>query len=259
MSIADTPAAVLPTHLDLPCTDGKHAENSYQPYQTALLTEILTPLFDRLHPEGDYFVGMDNGIFWEVTNPPLDGSRSPDWYYVPGVPKLLDGALRRSYVLWKEQVPPLVVVEFVSGSGAEEYDRTPPSGKWWVYEQAVKAEYYVIRDPFREELEVYRRSKGRYRAVAANAAGRFPIEPLGIELGVWEGLYESTPAVWLRAWDRNGTILPLKDEVAVAERVRADHEKSRADNEKSRADNEKSRADALAARLRALGVDPDAP
>ncbi len=245
MSIADTPAAALPTHLDLPCSDGKPVENSYQPYQTALLTEILTPLFDQLHPNGDYFVGMDNGIYWEVTNPPLDGCRSPDWYYVPGVPALLDGGLRRSYVLWQEQVPPLVVVEFVSGSGAEEYDRTPQAGKWWVYEQAVKAEYYVIRDPFRDELEVYRRIRGRYRPVPATADGRFPIEPLGIEFGLWDGLYESRPAVWLRAWDRGGMILPLKDEIAKAE--------------KNRADAEKYRADALAARLRALGVDPDAP
>ena len=30
----------------------------------------------------------------------------------------LDGELRRSYVLWQEHVPPQVVVEFVSGTGA---------------------------------------------------------------------------------------------------------------------------------------------
>ncbi|HEX4611790.1 MAG TPA: Uma2 family endonuclease [Urbifossiella sp.] len=238
MSIADTPAAALPTHLDLPCEDGKPVENFYQPYQTALLTAVLTPWLDRLHRDGQYLVGADNGIYWEITDPPLDGCRAPDWFYIPGVPKLLDGGLRRSYVLWQEKIPPLVVIEYVSGSGAEERDRTPQAGKWWVYEQAIKAGYYVIHDPDRGELEVYALTNGRYQIVPATAAGRFPITPLGIELGHWEGDFQGNPAVWLRAWDRAGGLLPTAEE---------------------RADAEKTRANALAARLRAHGIDPDAP
>jgi Uma2 family endonuclease len=245
MSIADTPAAAVPTHRDLPCTDGKPKENFYQPPQAALLTAVLTPWLDRRHPDGNYLIGSDNGVYWEITDPPLDGCRAPDWFYVPGVPKLLDGVMRKSYVLWQEKVPPRVVVEFVSGSGAEEHDRTPQVGKWWVYEQAVKAEYYVIRDPYQDGLEVYRRTKGRYRAVSATPAGRFPVEALGVELGRWEGNYVGNQAVWVRAWEPGGVMLPLPEE--------------RADAERSRAEAVKSRADALAARLRALGVDPDSP
>ena len=45
------------------------------------------------------------------------------------VPRLLDGQMRRSYVLWIEGATPLVVLEYVSGDGIEERDRTPtPAG-----------------------------------------------------------------------------------------------------------------------------------
>jgi len=74
--------------------------------------------------------------------------------------------------------------------------------------------------------------------VPATAAGRFPVEALGVELGRWEGNYLGNQAVWIRAWEPGGAMLPLPEE---------------------RADAQQARADALAARLRALGVDPDAP
>ncbi len=38
---------------------------------------------------------------------------------------MLNGTFRRSYVLWQEFIAPLIVLEFVSGNGAEERDRTP--------------------------------------------------------------------------------------------------------------------------------------
>ena len=43
MSIAEQPVTTGPTHLDLPDTDGKPVENTYQPIQSALLTAIMTP------------------------------------------------------------------------------------------------------------------------------------------------------------------------------------------------------------------------
>jgi hypothetical protein len=57
-----------------------------------------------------------------LTNPPEKGAEAPDWFYVPNVPPLVDGEVRRSYVLWKEYVTPLIVLEFVSGDGREERD-----------------------------------------------------------------------------------------------------------------------------------------
>src|SRR5262249_26534568 len=152
--------------------------------QSELLTGCLLPRLNELHPDGQFFVGCDVGIYWSVTQPPLDGCRAPDWFYVPGVPPLIDGRRRRSYVMWYEHVRPLVAIEYVSGDGREERDATPGKGKFWVYEQPVGAGYYAIHDPEKEGgpvIELYENIRGRFRPVPPNASGRYPIEPLGVE------------------------------------------------------------------------------
>lgn len=89
-------AVLLPTQFDLPSTDGKPVENAYHHPQSALLTLTLTPVLDAFHPDGNYFVGADTGIFWQINKEPLEGCKAPDWYYIPNVPRLLDGDIRRS-------------------------------------------------------------------------------------------------------------------------------------------------------------------
>jgi hypothetical protein len=37
-----------------------------------------------------------------LTDPPEKGVEAPDWFYMANVPPMLDGEVRRSYVLWKE-------------------------------------------------------------------------------------------------------------------------------------------------------------
>lgn len=252
MSIAPTPpvGSGLPTHLDLPHTDDKPVENFYQPEQSFLLTGSLTPHLDRLHPDGRYAIGSDSGIYWELKPNVLDGCRAPDWFYIPGVPKTLGGILRKSYVMWQEKVPPRLVVEYVSGSGAEERDATPETGKFWVYERGIRAEYYAIHDPFRRTLDVFHRTRGRYRAMTPDAAGRFPIPEMKLALGIWDGRFHGYKAHWLRGWNEAGDLIPAPEE-------QAEQQRRRAEQERQRADQERRRADALAAKLRDLGVDPD--
>src|SRR5260370_40301991 len=130
---------------------------------------------------------------------------------------MLDGEIRRSYVLWKECVRPLVVIEYVSGDGSEEHDHTSETGKFWVYEQAIGAAFYVIFDPQRSALEVFELVRGRYQAMAANAQGRYLIGPLSVELGVWEGTFRDLNGAWLRGWEpATGQMLPLLEERAEA-------------------------------------------
>jgi hypothetical protein len=267
MSIANTPAEVKPvTHLDLPDTDGKPVENALEHPQSALLSDVLLPVLDRLHPDGNYFVGADTGIYWYHSKPnPLDGCKSPDWYYVPNVPRLLDGELRRSYVHFHEGGRPLVVIEYVSGNGDEERDRTPITGKFWVYERALEAEYYVIWDAPRNQLEVYERGRGGYRLRTPDADRRYWISDMDVSLGLWHGEYHGYTIDWLRAWDRAGNLLPTAAERAEFERQRAntalraaEAAAQLAENERRRAEAEKQRAEKLAARLRELGLDPDA-
>ena len=84
--------------------------------------------------------------------------KRPDWFLVTGVSRLYRGqSSRQSYVIWDEQVPPIVVVEFLSpGTEAEDLGRfadqppTPepdkPPCKFEVYEQILKVPNYLVYD-----------------------------------------------------------------------------------------------------------------
>lgn len=238
------------THRDLPESDGKPVENTYRPLQAALLTVTLNPVLARLHADGDFFTGSNTAIYWRLPKNPLDGCKAPDWFYVANVPHLLEGEFRRSYVMWDEVISPVLVVECVSGDGTDERDATPHHGKFWVYEQAIRAAFYVIWDPFRVRLEVFELIRNRYQPVTPAPADRYRIPPMEMDLGIWEGMYQGCHASWLRAWDWNGNLIPTPDE-------RAELEQQQTLRERERAEQERLRAERLANKLRELGVDPD--
>lgn len=115
----------LPDHTQLPDSDGNFVKNFQKHPQSIILTTSLEPVLAQLHPDGDYCIGQDSGLYWQPTEPTEYRVEAPDWFYVSGVPRLLNGMLRRSYVMWQEKIPPLIAIELVSGSGKEERDRTP--------------------------------------------------------------------------------------------------------------------------------------
>lgn len=219
----------VPDHTQLPDKDGTFVRNTFETLENHLLTDSIRPRLRAVVPDGDFFIGEDCGIYWKLTDPLEQGCKAPDWYVVVGVPALLNGQLRRSYVLWEEIIAPLVILEYVSGDGADERDVTPNVGKFWVYEQAIRAPYYAIYDPNSEKLEFFRSDTGRLTRQEPNAHGRYPIDALGIELGIWRGPYAGYSLPWLRWWDAQGNLLLTGEE----------------------------RAEKLAEKLRALGVDPD--
>ncbi|MDB9495242.1 Uma2 family endonuclease [Spirulina major CS-329] len=233
----------LPDHTQLPCEDGTFVKNFQEHPQSILLTESIQLVLEQIHPDSQYCIGQDSGIYWRITDPPQRGAAAPDWFYVPNVPPALEGQLRRSYVLWQEIIPPLIVIEFVSGTGAEERDKTPWTGKFWVYETAIRPAYYAIYEVQKAQVEVYQLVSSRYQIMPANPAGRFPIEELGVELGIWQGRYQNVELPWLRWWDAEGHLLLYGREQA--KQAKAEAEQERQKNER------------LRAKLRELGVDPD--
>ncbi|MFM9264356.1 Uma2 family endonuclease [Tychonema sp. BBK16] len=254
----------LPDHTQLPESDGTFVKNFQEHPQSLLLTSSIRPVLDRLHPDGQYAIGQDCGIYWRLTDPPEKGAEAPDWFYVPNVPPLLDGVGRRSYVLWKEFVAPLIAIEFVSGNGSEERNSTPPSavegtktGKFWVYEQAIRIPFYAIYEVEKAAVEVYELVANHYQLVTANQRGHYAIGPMGVELGIWIGSEANQTLPWLRWWDSDGNLLLTGDERAEQEKLRAEQEKLRAEQEKLRAEQEKLRGDRLAAKLREMGIDPE--
>jgi Uma2 family endonuclease len=198
--------------------------------QSILLTDSIQPILKKIHPDGQYCIGQDSGIYWRITDPPERGTEAPDWFYVPNVPPTLNGQMRRSYVLWQEFIAPSIVLEFVSGNGAEERDKTPWNGKFWIYEQVIRTPFYGIYEVNKASIEVYELIGGKYQLLAENERGHYSITPMGIELGLWQGEYQNMELPWLRWWDLQGNLLLTGEE----------------------------RANRLAAQLRALGIEPEA-
>lgn len=236
----------FPDHTQLPESDDSFVKNFQEHPQSLMLTDSIGPTLERIHPDGQYAIGQDCGLYWRETEPPEKGAEAPDWFYVPNVPPRLAGEIRRSYVLWREFIAPTIALEFASGDGSEEHDQTPLSyaedsgtirpGRFWVYERIARIPYYGIFFVNSGELEMYELVGGQYQRMTANDRGHYPVPPLEVELGVWEGSYQNQTQCWLRWWDLQGNLLLTGSERAIAAEEKAAR---------------------LAERLRELGVDPD--
>lgn len=246
-NVVNLPKINVPDHTQLPESDGTFVKNFQEHPQRIVLTSSIEPILQKLHPDGRYCIGQDSGIYWRMTEPPEKGAEAPDWFYVPNVPTLLDGEFRRSYVLWKEFVVPLIAIEFVSGSGKEERDTTSPNegekvGKFWVYEQAIGIPFYVIFEAHKALIEVYHLIDRKYVKMQPNDRGHYPITPMGVEIGLKQeaGLY------WLRWWDESGNLLLTGDERAAKAEAITNQASQRADQ----AELAKQQAEALLQKYR---------
>ncbi|NET58407.1 MAG: Uma2 family endonuclease [Symploca sp. SIO2E6] len=258
----------FPDHTQLPESDGTFVfaeravgKNFHEHPQSVILTDSIEPVLQELHPDNHYAIGQDCGIYWRETDPPEKGAEAPDWFYVPGVPPRLDGKFRRSYVLWREYVTPLIALEFASGNGTQERDKTPlqlvkgkvqKPGKFWVYEQIIHIPYYGIFIVDTGELEIYHWEDGTYQQLTTNERGHYRINRMNVELGVWRGTYLGQPEqAWLRWWDLQGNLLLTgKERALVAE---------------AQTEQERQKRQQLAAQLKSLtpeqlkklGIDPE--
>ncbi|MEH2145554.1 Uma2 family endonuclease [Nostoc sp.] len=247
MTSATDPSTALtpfPDHTQLPGSDGTfvfaeraEGKNFQEHLQSIFLTDSIKPILQKRHPDGQYCIGQDSGIYWRMTDPPEKGAEAPDWFYVGNVPPTLNGQTRRSYVLWREFIAPLIALEFVSGDGSEERDKTPWKGKFWIYEQVIRPPFYGIYEVNKASVEVYELIGGQYQLLTANERGHYPIHPLGVELGLWQGQYQNMELPWLRWWDSQGNLLLTGEE---------------------RAEQERQRNERLVAQLRSLGIEPKA-
>ena len=253
----------FPDHTQLPESDGTFVKNFQEHPQSLILTDSIGQILQQRHSDGQYAIGQDCGIYWRETEPAEKGAEAPDWFYVPNVPPNLDGQIRRSYVLWREHIAPLIALEFASGNGDEERDRTPLSrtdegvltkpGKFWVYEQVMRIPYYGIYEINSGRLEVYRLIDGYYRLLELNERGHFAIVLLDVELGLWQGSYQNQEMLWLRWWDEEGNLLLIGDERAELERLRGEQQREIAESaEQARQQAEQARQAEFQARRAAI-------
>ncbi|MEG4324283.1 Uma2 family endonuclease [Microcoleus sp. herbarium5] len=241
-------ATDFPDHNQLPDSDRTFVKNFQEHPQSILLTTSIRPILDQVHPDGQYCIGQDSSIYWRVAQPPEPperGAEAPDWFYVPDVPPTLDGNLRHSYVMGRELMRPRIVLEFVSGDGSEERDRTPRQGKFWIYERIIRPAFYGIYEVTKAQVEVYHLVEDRFELVPQNQRGHYPIAQIGVELGIWQGVYQGVELPWLRWWDASGNLLPAAEE-------RAEQAELVAERERQRRIEAELRIQALEARLREL-------
>ena len=238
----------LPTMFDLPSEDPEEPglPDVFHAIQAFLLTQTF-------QVQMDFFAGIDVNLYYDENH--TDRYKRPDWFVVLGVPKLFEGHLRMSYVIWQEKVRPFLVVELLS-PGTEDEDlgrrkskegRLP--GKWEVYEKILKVPYYVVFDRLTEEVKAFKLAGDRYKSLEVTK-NRVPIPEIGMELRSWRGVYEGLKSVWLRWYDADGYMVPTPAEQA--ERERAEKEWERAEKERERAEKER-----LLALLKKAGINPE--
>lgn len=210
-----------------PDSDGKRmAENDLQYRWIVTIRGNLDVLFrDR----SDVYVAADHLIYVKEGDPKL--RQAPDVYVAFGRPKRDRG----SYKVWEEAgVFPQVIFEILSpGNRPREMAK-----KLLFYERYGADEYYVY-DPDRDFLECHRRGpNGRFERI---------VEVNGY-VSPWLGIRFDTSGAPLVIRRPDGT--PFLSQSEVEDLLR---------QERQRADAAQQENDRLKAKLRAAGIDPDAP
>jgi Uma2 family endonuclease len=234
----------LPTAAELPCSDDAPVDNELQELIPSLLKSILLILWaERM----DWFFGIDMGIYTDPEQPAI----APDGFLSLNVERFFDEELRLSYLLWEEKVPPILAIEVVSQTIRGEYTK-----KLDLYKE-MGVLYYVIYNPQRKrkpKLEIHKLVDGNYNVQDANPLW---MPEIGLGIGNDRASYGGVMRDWLYWYDENGQRYPTPQEQIELERQRAQAADRQTDRERQRADDADRRAEKLAAKLRALGIDPD--
>lgn len=248
---------------DLPSEDPEEPglPDEYHLWQAQLCSLTFRP---PAYPSEQVFVASDLNLYYDVEHPRW--YKRPDWYAVVGGSRLYEGSdLRLSYVIWQEQVTPIVAMEFLSPSteaedlGQRQWQGPQPS-KWEVYEQILAIPYYVVFSRYTDKLQVFRLEAGRYREQRLTES-RIWLSELELGLGLWQGEYCGVTRQWLRWFDRENRWIATD-----AERERQQKETAQLQRDRERQQKEQAlkaqlaaeqRAAKLAERLKQLGIDPD--
>jgi Uma2 family endonuclease len=221
-------------------------------------------------PATDFYAGGNMFIYYSSMQVMNKDFRGPDFFVVLDVDGLKE---RQGWVVWEEDDRyPDVIVELMSQSTK----KVDTGLKKDLYDRTFKTTDYFVYDPFDpSKLQGWHLINGRYEELAKNDRGWLWSEKLGLWLGSWHGTIGNETTYWARFYRPNGDLVLLAHEAeaqraeaqrrrAEAESQRAETESQRAEAESQRAETESQRAEAesqrasrLAARLRALGEDPD--
>lgn len=244
--------AHLPSSTELPCSDDTPVDNEDQ----NLLPNYLLFLLQQIWAERqDWFFAVDMGLYHETgTNPRIPVV--PDAFLSLGVERKKQGKSRLSYVTWEENdIPPIMTLEMVSHTAGGEYER-----KQGIY-QKLGVLYYAIYNPEywrrdgHEPFEVYKLINGSYQLQDSEPLW---MPEIGLGLGRRQLSFGGIVQEGLSWFDGEGQAYLNSGEIAQQAEKRqkkAEQLKQEAEQRQQQAERERAR---LAAKLRELGVDPDA-
>jgi Uma2 family endonuclease len=225
MAMVSIPLEYLPTAEELPDSDDTPVDNELQNDLPNLLLELLRSIWaDRQ----DWFWAVDMGIYYEpnIEEPAKSKVIVPDGFLALGVPRNTGERGRLSYVLWHEQVLPILVLEVVSQTYNGEYDE-----KLKQYE-SLGILYYVIYNAAsgrrglyknHQSLEVYKLVEHKYELLTSVAllpeGGKMVWLPeIELAIGCTQGERGDWQREWLYWYDRNGVrYLSAEERAAKAE------------------------------------------
>lgn len=247
--------------------DDTPVDNFQSEVQQRLLVE---PLYSAEALPPPFLAAANVGLFYKLKGDPV----VPDVMLSLGVQRPDDFSERRSrsYFVWEFGKVPEVCIEIVSNQEGAELTLSPKArqkgktlAKRDLYAQ-IGIRYYAVFDPLRQIQSKAEMDGALLRVWSITASGYRELTPeagitrvgesvelaaLGLGLTLWEGPFEeAVPRLWLRWCDPEGQVIPTGAEGQKAARQRAE-------TERQRAETERQRAERLAARLRAMGVDPD--
>lgn len=238
------------------------------PLETTLHLQQMMLLLNCLHwfwkDRNDYFAAGNLTVYYSPRQRKDEDFRGPDFFVVLNT----QPHSRKSWMVWEEAGKyPNVIVELLSDSTAE-VDRKL---KKHLYAETFRTPEYFWFDPESNEFKGFALLRGQYQPIEATAQGWLWSEQLQLYLGVHE--------TQLRFFEHSGELVPTPDEAALvaqsaaalaAETAAAAQETATAAQETAAAAQETAAAAAqaltseqqhsakLAAKLRELGIDPEA-
>ncbi|MBD2152820.1 Uma2 family endonuclease [Pseudanabaena sp. FACHB-1277] len=268
----------LPTAEDLPSSDETPVDNELQNDIPNMLLNLLRSIWSDRQ---DWFWGVDMCYYYEanIEEPKKSKSIVPDGFLAISVPRLKDEGGRLSYVLWQEQVKPIMVLEVISKEYNGEYDQ-----KLTQY-QDLGILYYVVYNSLsgrrgrykrHESLEVYKLIDEKYELLPSVAllseSGKVVWMPeIGLGIGCERRVWGNWEREWLYWYDRDNVRYPSAEERAERERIIARQERMIASQERIAkqeaeaiasqqgliAQQEREQKEKLANYLRSIGINPD--
>ena len=225
------PPSELPTEDDLPYDDGEPMETPQHHEQMDILIYSLRAFWKKSRK---YYIGGNMFLHFDLNR--KKKFRGPDFFLVTDA----DDRQRKSWVVWQEGMRfPDLIIELLSDTTR----KTDRGEKKELYQQVFGTSEYYIYDPFSCEFEGYRLSGGRYKTVKPDKERKIYSPVTGLWLIVRDEL--------LRWMTEDGYILPTYEELSEKERQRAEQAEKYLITEKLRAER-------LAAKLRELGISPEA-